>query len=385
MKKIKQTFVIFISFKFTALIAYYIYISLPLNLLHFEHMTMEDIQFNDIFYSTKTHDTSSYHKNITLINTGSIKNDSLFRYKLGLLINRIAKLKPKKIGLDLIFENPKNNKIDSFLKGSIIDNKVVTILDFKNNKKNIFKSSNFGIANFPGKTDETQREYFNYIILNKDTVSSFASKLVDHKKGESVEYLNYTTSGKGFFNFLNQSEKIKPENFPAIEGDYILKENDLTELEKIIRGKIIIIGHLGNENMENEFDIEDKFRVPTDYQLFNRNLTMPGIVIHANAAQMILNNNYFYKVEGWLQEILTDVILFIFLFIFLTVHHTYTLSKLINILIILASTIPIIFIFCIYFMNNGIYFKIGGLFMQIAFLEEFIDIADGFKKKFIKN
>jgi hypothetical protein len=36
-------------------------------------------------------------------------------------------------------------------------------------------------------------------------------------------------------------------------------------------------------------------------------------------------------------------------------------------------------------MELNIYFKIGSLFMQIAFLEEFLDIADGFKKKFSKN
>jgi hypothetical protein len=36
-------------------------------------------------------------------------------------------------------------------------------------------------------------------------------------------------------------------------------------------------------------------------------------------------------------------------------------------------------------MDSGIYFKVGSLFMQIAFLEEFIDIAEGFKKKFTKN
>jgi hypothetical protein len=36
-------------------------------------------------------------------------------------------------------------------------------------------------------------------------------------------------------------------------------------------------------------------------------------------------------------------------------------------------------------MDVGIYFKIGGLFAQIVFLEEFIEIYEGFEKKFNKN
>jgi len=77
--------------------------------------------------------------------------------------------------------------------------------------------------------------------------------------------------------------------------------------------------------------------------------------------------------------------LFGYLFLFYTIHHKYKLGKLFNILIILASTIPVIFFACIYLMDLGIYYKVGSLFMQIAFLEEFIDIAEGFKLKFTKN
>ena len=56
-----------------------------------------------------------------------------------------------------------------------------------------------------------------------------------------------------------------------------------------------------------------------------------------------------------------------------------------NLLIILGCTIPIIYICCVLLMVAGIYYKVGALFMQIAFLEEFIEVADGFRKKFTKK
>ena len=385
MAKFKKVLLIFIAFKLTVLLAYLIYVSVPLNLLHFEHLATEDIQFNDIYYATKLNNNFQGNKEVVLINTGSIKNDTLFRKNLASLINKIAEFKPKTIGLDFVFEKYKNKQNDSLLNQSIVDNSVITVIDSRNNHKNIFKNSKFAIANFPGKNGETQREYYNYFLLGKDTIPSFAAALTNIRSNDSKDYLKYATTQKGFYNILNNDEKIWTDNIPAIEGRDILNVISNIKIKEAILNKIVIIGHLGNENMENEFDIEDKFRVPTDASLFNRNLTMPGAVIHTNAVQMMLNDDKIFAVEGWLYEFINSIILFVFLFIFYSIHHKFYLSKLINILIILVSTIPIILISCVYLMNIGIYYKVGSLFMQIAFLDEFVDIADGFSRKFNKN
>ena len=61
------------------------------------------------------------------------------------------------------------------------------------------------------------------------------------------------------------------------------------------------------------------------------------------------------------------------------------MSKLINVLIILGSTFLIIYISCVYLMDKGIYYKVGGLFALLVFLEEFIEIYEGFTKKFNKK
>ena len=108
MAKLKKILLIFIAFKVVVFLAHFIYVSLPLNLIHFEHLAMEDIQFNDIYYTVRTTKKIETDKQLILINSGSIKSDTLFRKKLSDLINKVSHFKPKAIGLDFTFE--KNRK-----------------------------------------------------------------------------------------------------------------------------------------------------------------------------------------------------------------------------------------------------------------------------------
>lgn len=386
MKNIKQVILIFICFKVSILLIGLLYHNLPLQLLHFEHLATEDIQFNDIYYATKQYENSEFkNKEVVLINTGSINNDSLFRKKLGELITKVANNKPKAIGLDFYFPTPKNPVNDSLLREAIARNNVVTVLDATQKHQSIFPSKQKGLMNLPGKNEETIREYYNYKIINKDTIQSFAAVLSNTKSEDTISYLKYSTEHKGYYNILNKNEKINPKNFPAIEASAFFTEGQPEELFEILKNKIVILGHLGSGNMHNPFDIEDKFRVPTDNSLFNRNLTMPGTVIHANAIQMMLNKEEMISIEGWSYEIITSIVLLIYLFLFYYIHHKYCLSKLINVLIILGSTFLIIYISCVYLMDKGIYYKVGGLFALLVFLEEFIEIYEGFTKKFNKK
>ena len=386
MNNVKQIFIIFFSFKILILLIGFLYHNLQLQLIHFEHLATEDIQFNDIYYATKQYKNSEFKsKEVVLVNTGSLANDDLFRENLAELIDKVALNKPKAIGLDFYFPTAKNPVNDSILRDKIIKNNVVTVIDAKQNHKSIFISDKKGLMNFPGKNKETIREYYNYKIINNDTIPSFAAVLSNTKSKDTLSYLKYSTENKGYYNILNKNEKINPVNFPAIEASYFFNESYQNELNQIIKNKIVIIGHLGSGNMHNPFDTEDKFRVPTDKSLFNRDLTMPGSVIHANAVQMLLNKDEMISIHGWSYEIMTSIILLIYLFLFYYIHHKFHLSKLINVILILASTFPIVYICCVYLMDIGIYYKVGGLFGLIIFLEEFIEIYEGFVNKFNKK
>ena len=384
MRNLKQILIIFIAFKVTILLASIAYEHIGrIQLLHFEHLATDDIQFNDIYYASK--ENNKYEeKKVVLINSGSIERDNLFRKNLATLIDKVGKFKTRRIGVDHYFENTTDN--DSVLQAAITNNKVVLAYDIKGKYTNRLTSTDIGAVNFPIKNGETVREYYNYFKKNNLKSPSFAAVLSGYNREDSVSYLKYSSDSKGFYDALDINQSISIENFPSIEAVAILNDLvDSEQLKELLNNKIIIIGHLGTGTMDNKFDVEDKFKVPNNNSLFNRELTMPGSLIHANAIQMLLDEDEMFKVEGWIYELITSIILILFLFLFYTIHHQTPLGKLINISIILASTIPIIFISCVFLMNINIYFKIGGLFMQIAFLEEFIDIADGVKIYFTKK
>jgi CHASE2 domain-containing sensor protein len=392
MKKLKTIILIFISFKLTILCAYLLYKNLPLQLIHFEHLAMEDVVFNDIYYSVRPESDKSLirEKEVVLVNSGSIPTDS-FRLKLAYVINEISHYNPAAIGIDMQFESHKNVFFDSVLADVLLKNKnLVLPTDGKKWKRQIFESSFTGVANFPSKENESVREYYNLMLEGRDTLQSFAvalCKIKDKKfnvKGE-ISYLKYSTVGNGYYDVFNKQKGSTGYNFPAIEAIDVLKEKDTSLVRSIIQNKIIIIGHLGSNSMENKNDSEDKYRVPTDSTLINRAPVMPGAVIHANAVQMFLTRNSIFKIDGWLYELITCIILFGYLLVFYTIHHKYYLGKLINILIIFVSTVPIIFVFGVLFMDLGIHYKVGALFLQIAFLEEFVEISEGFIQKFGKK
>ena len=173
-KLLKNTIIIFIFFKITIIIASFLYEHLPLQLIHFEHLATEDVQFNDIYYSSRIIDINE-NKEVVVINSGSIINNENFRTELSRLINLIGNYKPKNIGIDFFFEKQKEK--DSILQKSIFDHDVILAIDSKNNHENIFKSNKYGIINFPIKENETVREYYNYTIKDSIKYNSFASVL----------------------------------------------------------------------------------------------------------------------------------------------------------------------------------------------------------------
>ena len=388
MKKIIIVLLIFLAFKAVVFLAYMAYEHLPLQLIHFEHFAVEDVEFNDIFYNTRE-DCSAVNKTVVLINSGSMPDNDRFREYLAILIEKTARYDPACIGLDFTFEKYKNRVFDSTLQATILRYPNIVLATVRNNEnKQIFKGKTTGLVNFPGKTGESIRHYYNFVIQGKDTLPSFAMQLALFKNKsfiakDSVSYLKYSSDRKGYYDFIN--DKINPMNFAAIEAIDLMNNTDTTQLRLLLNDKIVIIGHLGDGSMNNAFDIEDKFRVPTDTTLINRAPVMPGAVIFANAVQMMLSNDKFFEVKGWLSTLLNSAILIAFLYMFYTIHHRFKLGKAINLLIILGCTIPIIYIFCVLLMGAGIYYKVGALFMQIAFLEEFIEVAEGFRKKLTKK
>ena len=386
MKKFKKLILIFIVFKVLVLLFDYAYDRKYFQIFNIDGLATEDVQLNDLYYGIRSdNEALERDKDVVLINSGSIKHDNAFRKNLALLIDEVAKYKPRNIGLDFYFESPEDPYYDSLLNDKIHEHKAITAFDIQFKHKNIFRTDKKGFANLPVKNNETVRQYWNYSVQNNETLMSFASVLCGYKAQDSIGYLKYCSDNKGFYNALDPKVAINHNNFPSIEAITILDEIDSFQIAKLLKNKIVIIGHLGTNQMDNPFDVEDKFRVPTDTFLFNRMPIMPGPVIHANAVQMMLSKEHIYALEGWPNEIVTAIILFVFLYVFYTMRLKYKLSRLINFSIILVSTFFIILISSAYLMDIDFYFKVGGLCAQISFLEGFIDIEDELDAFFSKK
>ncbi|MFM8850421.1 MAG: CHASE2 domain-containing protein, partial [Cytophagales bacterium] len=97
--------------------------------------------------------------------------------------------------------------------------------------------------------------------------------------------------------------------FYVVDFDDVLKGNVVPGLFK---DKIVIIGYLGNYLGHSAW--EDKFFTPLNKKFGGRaNPDMFGPVVHANAAAMILNENYVDEIPDWLKFSIA------FTFCFLTV------------------------------------------------------------------
>ncbi len=387
LRRLLKLLIIFLAFKGVVLLAYLVYEHFPLQLIHFEHFAIEDVEFNDIFYSVRQ-EVDDFNKEVVLINSGSLPLEH-FRENLVGLIEKTVAYQPVCIGLDFYFESRKDPFTDSLLQETIRDSiPVVLAFDLTRKHSQVFITSHRGFVNYPSKRGESVRHYQYYSVEQGDTVLSFAAQLARFRKPvgldrDSIRYLKYSSRWNGYFPALRSV--IQPQNFPALEATEVLSPKDSGTIRNLIQNKIVIIGHLGRDSMNQPFDLEDRFRVPTDSALINRLPIMPGAVIHANAVQMLLSGNDFIEVSGWKNTLVTSIVLFLFLIVFYYLHHRYKLAKLYNLLIVLGCTIPLIYLCCIRLMEAGIYYKVGFLFMQIAFLEEFVEIADGFEKKFFRK
>ena len=384
---------IFIAFKATLFLALWIYKHFPVQLIHFEHFAIEDVEFNDIYYSTRGEDDKILHqpKEVVLINTGSIPADTLFRQKAAGLIRKLELYRPAAIGIDLFFGPDKKSAFDITLAEVIVQQRNLVMAVNKDSLRHQMVSSEYtGIVNLPisQQHKETVRKYYSYVVQGKDTLPSFALQLARLKDpaikaGAPLEYLRYCCVYQGYYNIFDKKgiQKIH-NNFPAIEAIDLLNDKDTTILRDFLMNKIVILGHLGRDSMFSPWDVEDKYMVPTDSSLIHHRLLMPGAVIHANAVQSMIKGEHFIEMKGWRHELITDVILFMFLFLFFMIRNTFTLYKTVNIIVIILSTIPIIFLLGPWLMTQGIYFRTGSLFLQVAFVEEFMEIAEGVIHKF---
>ncbi len=329
----------------------------PFNFHVFDSLgaTFKDIEFTDILFSDKNPNTGDIK-----VRTGSeivlINAADRGRGEMAALINKINEEKPAVLGVDFIFEGPKDPADDSLLKAALAAvPKVVVASKFKDNEKD--GRSNYmgtsprlgtlkeGYANFMVNGMEKSVRYFrakdNY---NGKEVLPFALEVVRqfkpdkaekfYQRGKEFELINYEGNLNTFDNY--NGNDIGNGNFP----------------EGYLTGKIVLLGFFGSDCNSNPI-LDDNFYTPMNKKIVGRKFPDTyGVVIHANIINMVLKERYVAKTPVWLDWLIGFLVCFLhnFAFIWLYVHkhlwyHFY--AKMIQ----LFTTFALVFV-CIYFFKE---------------------------------
>ena len=373
-----------------------------MGLIEIKEFAGADLSFNDLFYKVNRLSNTPIQKssgNIVMINTGSLSSDS-FRFKLAAVISKVGDYKPKAIGVDHDFSNDTSiygtHELSNAL--SLLSNKVVLgRRDSRKNKDDFmeFDSSKYGVVDFPMQI--TVRRY-------SESVNSFANQMrivgsslrsdrsaeshlnteVDENSDFVINYI-YHHDGNGLYdfkdNFFEDANDLS-DGLLLIEGKDLLEMNklDSTIVRNLLRNNYVIIGHMGPYNFTDKgHDNDDKFRVPCDTNLINRDRVMYGAVIHANAlANLLMPDLRYANIEdGLIFKIFKELLLLMFVYYLLFLN----LGKMGTVTILALGSLGMIYL-TLLLMKKGIYLEIGGSLLQLLVLEEAFQSIEPFLHKF---
>jgi len=356
------------------------------SLVSLHSLIISDASINDLHYLIRE-ETQNYEPKLSgeliLVNTGSLPNDSV-RLALSNLIQVLDQYQPKAIGLDLVFDSSCNVLGTTELLETLATTpRMVIGKSSKNGTLNpvISPSSAFGIVSFPNN-QSTVRKYssqdntFGFLVaqmLRKDSLAPF---------DESTFFINYQTMADGVytvhgpeFDFVMLDSSFRPSSFLLLEGRDILYNDSLTllALTHLGRGRAFLLGHFGNTNLYNvKFDGEDKHRVPPERQLVNREKSMFGLLIHANAIENILNPELRYSC--WSDSLIYQIIRGLIILAYMYYLLYFKLIKIVNIFFsIFLISFPVIYL-VLYLMTYQIYIDLGFVLIQIILLEDAVEV-----------
>lgn len=377
MKKIFKVVFFYVYIKII-IYFFYIFFSFPIfGLFKLEDFLSSDLSLNDLYYQIKEYsndntDSPNLSGKIILINTGSIDTGN-FRLNLSKVLLKINRFQPNVIAIDHSFKDSFPGTVELI---NAINKQQKIILSNKTELK-FEEHVKLGITDFPLEKYSVRKYY-----SSANTFASLISEeLIDSVNLPNNEtfYINYLMNNQRFIPVDENANFLQLKNFVYVaEAGDILKDEPATMafLERNSSSCALLFGHLGyvNEGFDSRFDLEDKFPVPCDYNLINRQKTMSGLMIHANALENLMDKNkQFFCVsdEIWF-KILEEFLLIVFFYLLIFLN----LGKVLNIIILFFLTFPSLYIVIYLMMYHFIFIEIGLTLLKLLFYEELIGFAD---------
>lgn len=298
--------------------------AIPLNLgiMNPIKLGLKDFDFNDISYSKlgKSSDTPIDTSHIVIINIGHAD-----RQGLAALIDKTASYEPKVMGLDVLFDGPREPETDSLLRETINRNRnLVLAVKIQTDSsgrlqpsRNYFlnDSTLYGYANFPNDDLESVRAYYPFKVDDKDKsliLPSFTSTLLKIYKPELYPELQKKAGKKVIINYTRKVTTDKKQ-YIVIEPDQLMMDGVDSS---VIKGKIALLAYVNT----SPTDVEDKKFTPMNEKFAGKSIPdMNGIVVHANIISMALDKDYIKKWPVWATLLLAFAVCWIHMSFF--VHY----------------------------------------------------------------
>ena len=347
-----------------------------------QHYT-SDIYFNDLYYSKYDASAPSAFmkkkKEVVFVNIHAIPINE--REKYAQLLTRLLQYQPKAIGVDVTFSKRLKNELASF-------NKNPKIIFAKSGKTDWHFKYEADVS-FP-RIDAHEQQSIRYYRNHSQT---FAAQLVhtaypekNTKIGNEPAFLlHYNTIHDGVSHMVTDYLKEKKSfdyDFKYLNSEEVIADSS-NEFKSEFQHKIVIIGYLGNRQHFNaQFDIEDKYKVPSDTKhLVNKEKLMNGAVIHGVAISNMLEPAEQFTVVS------DNVVLLIQIFIcglFLWLLLFFEFGKLMNRFFLFLMSIPLLYL-VLYFMDQYIFLKLGTTLFALLIIEEMLEVIEPFEKKYLSK
>lgn len=285
----------FLVLLLTLLVTAFIYIlSINFKLFNVLKTSYKKIDLTDIYYAElKTKDVG-ISNDIALVNIAYHS-----RAEIAQILTIVNEQNPKVIGLDVVFKTTNYTAQDSLLLKALNNtgDKLVAAYDLFNTDENTNSFFNLdnktkGFVNIIGNNKEFGVIKKAEIKYKKDASSdiafSFAYELVKKYDSELTstvddDKIDIDNRKPYIINYTGGYDRFLP-----IEGIDILEKNRIVEL---LKNKIVIIGFFGS-HFTNSYELEDRKYTPMNSEGGHGTPDMNGALIHANIAQMMIDDTY---------------------------------------------------------------------------------------------
>ncbi len=299
------------------------------SIVHIPHMdpisaALEDFEISDIVYQFhRNENKESLNSNVVVVSIGNTREE------IAKQIAVINSFHPRVIALDAYFLNAHAEKEDSSLIASFSHTKNLVVGSYLETSEDetkltlnksfspIEQFSSTGFVNFIGEENKTIRLFKPQIVINDSLINSFDAEIVRLADNEKYEHLLKREKKIEFINYRKSAE----QHVPVLSLEEI--DSDNTALD-FLKDKIVLIG------ATNSTDLNDLHFTPMNARIAGRSKPdMPGVFIHANIIEMILNESYVNKIPDWLvllfSIILTYLSIVFYVYYYVEKHIWYHL------------------------------------------------------------